>query len=267
MIRSTGPSRMPIESGPAKAPGVRPFAPRRAVQPRLRLAAGRPIRRLGDGSDRPSRSSAASRCSAGSPPTGRPFAATTISSGSANVRTTETVQFGFLKLRRSDRRDASRRPADRSARSCPRTSSRIPATRSSVANRITGSSQTATGKLFAFGVLIATIVASAVVYQVLSNDVRDHLAEYATLKAMGHTNGYLSRVVVQQALIYSVVAYVIAVAFGFGLYRATEALAGIPMRITPEILGLTLLVTAIMGLVSAVFTLDKVWRADPADLF
>ena len=120
--------------------------------------------------------------------------------------------------------------------------------------------QTATGKLFAFGVLIATIVASAVVYQVLSNDVRDHLAEYATLKAMGHTNGYLSRVVIMQALIYSVVAYVIAVVLGFGLYRATEALAGIPMRMTPRHLGLALFVTALVGMVSAVFTLNKVWR-------
>ena len=62
--------------------------------------------------------------------------------------------------------------------------------------------QTATGKLFAFGVLVATIVASAVIYQVLSNDVRDHLAEYATLKAMGHTNAFLAGVVIRQALIY-----------------------------------------------------------------
>ena len=76
--------------------------------------------------------------------------------------------------------------------------------------------QTATGKLFAFGVLVATIVASAVIYQVLSNDVRDHLAEYATLKAMGHTNAYLAGVVIRQALIYAGAAYLIAVVLGFG---------------------------------------------------
>jgi putative ABC transport system permease protein len=127
--------------------------------------------------------------------------------------------------------------------------------------------QTATGKLFAFGVLVATIVASAVIYQVLSNDVRDHQPEYATLKAMGHTNGYLSRVVIEQALLYAGTAYVIAVVLGFGLFAATEALAGIPMRLTPRILGLTLFLTAMMGLVSALFTLEKVWRANPADLF
>ena len=41
-----------------------------------------------------------------------------------------------------------------------------------------------------------------VIYQVLANDIRDHIVEYATLKAMGHTNGFLSRVVVTQAMIY-----------------------------------------------------------------
>ncbi len=115
--------------------------------------------------------------------------------------------------------------------------------------------------------LVAAIVASAVIYQVLSNDVRDHLAEYATLKAMGHTNGFLSRVVIVQALLYAASAFAIAVVLGVGIYRATEALAGIPMRLTPRILGITILLTALIGLVSAIFTLGKVWRANPADLF
>ena len=39
------------------------------------------------------------------------------------------------------------------------------------------------------------------------------------------------------------------------------------MRLTPRVLGLTLFLTAMMGLVSALFTLEKVWRANPAELF
>jgi putative ABC transport system permease protein len=68
-------------------------------------------------------------------------------------------------------------------------------------------------------------------------------------------------------LIYAAAAYLIAVVLGFVLYRATEALAGIPMRLTPRILILSMLVTALVGLVSSVFTVGKVWRADPAELF
>ncbi len=178
----------------------------------------------------------------------------------------EPIQFGFLTLRRSD--PATVESACRSLREILPPDV-VPYPRAEIL-RIESDhwvGQTATGKLFAFGVLIATIVASVVVYQVLSNDVRDHLPEYATLKAMGHTNSYLSRVVITQALIYSGVAYIIAVVLGFVLYRATEGLAGIPMRMTGGILGLALFVTALVGMVSAVFTLEKVWRANPADLF
>jgi putative ABC transport system permease protein len=70
-----------------------------------------------------------------------------------------------------------------------------------------------------------------------------------------------------QALLYAGTAYMVAVVLGFGIYRATEALAGIPMRLTPHILGLALVLTALIGLVSALFTLGKVWRTNPADLF
>jgi putative ABC transport system permease protein len=180
--------------------------------------------------------------------------------------TTERVQFGFLTLKDHD--------APTVEAACRALRETLPPdvvsySRAEILRRESEHwvGQTATGKLFAFGVLVAMFVACAVIYQVLSNDVRDHLAEYATLKAMGHSNVFLARVVIQQALIYAGAAYVIAVVLSFGLYRATEALAGIPMRLTMHILGLTLFVTAAIGLASAVFTVGKVWRADPAELF
>ena len=92
--------------------------------------------------------------------------------------------------------------------------------------------QTSTGQLFAFGVLVAMIVAAVVVYQVLSNDVREHLPEYATLKAMGYSFRRLAVVVVGQSIIYMLISYAIAVILGLIVYRVTEELAGIPMRMT-----------------------------------
>ena len=93
--------------------------------------------------------------------------------------------------------------------------------------------QTATGQLFTFGVAVAMLVAGIVIYQVLSNDIRKRLPEYATLKAMGHTDAYLSRVVLTQALIYALAAFVPAVLAAIGLYALTRELARIPMHLTP----------------------------------
>ncbi len=127
--------------------------------------------------------------------------------------------------------------------------------------------QTSTGKIFAFGVFVAMIVAAVVVSQVLSNDIRSHLEEYATLKAMGYTNRFLSGVVVAQGLIYTLAAYLPAVAIGSALYRATQALAGIPMELTAANLALALLLAVCVSLLAALLTVNKVRSANPADLF
>jgi putative ABC transport system permease protein len=127
--------------------------------------------------------------------------------------------------------------------------------------------QTATGQIFAFGVFVTMVVAAVVIYQVLSNDVRDHLPEYATLKAMGHTNFYLSSVVLVQAAIYALAAYLPAVLLAAALYRVTEALANIPMILTPTNLVGVLALNLAAAFASGLLTLGKLRRADPADLF
>jgi putative ABC transport system permease protein len=127
--------------------------------------------------------------------------------------------------------------------------------------------QTSTGKIFASGVLVAMAVAAVVVYQVLSNDVRSHLPEYATLKAMGYTTRFLSRVVVVQALIYALGAFGPAVVLTYVAYRATEALANIPMRMTVANLALALGLAAAVSLLSGLLTVGKLRTADPAELF
>ena len=127
--------------------------------------------------------------------------------------------------------------------------------------------QTSTGKIVTFGLLVAVTVAAVVVYQVLSNDIRSHLNEYATLKAMGYTNRYLSGVVVTQALIYTLTAYLPAVVLGFAIYRATTALANIPMRLTLTNLAFALIFSTFVSLVAALLTIHKVRSADPADLY
>jgi putative ABC transport system permease protein len=127
--------------------------------------------------------------------------------------------------------------------------------------------QTSTGRIFAAGVLVSMLVAAVVVYQVLSNDVRTHLPEYATLKAMGYTNRYLSRVVVVQALFYALGAFGPAVVVAYVAYRITAALASIPMRMTLSNLALALGLAVAVSLLSALLTVGKLRTADPAELY
>lgn len=126
---------------------------------------------------------------------------------------------------------------------------------------------TSTGVLFGFGVFVAVCVGTVVVYQVLSNDVTNHFAEYATLKAIGYTNGYLARVVTSQAILYAALAFLPALGIAAALYRVTQELANIPMRLTAWNVGLVFVLSVAMCLASALLTMRRVWSTDPAELF
>src|SRR5262249_56246743 len=79
--------------------------------------------------------------------------------------------------------------------------------------------RTPIGYVFTFGVIMGFVVGAIIVYQILFADVADHLAEYATLKAMGYPNRYLFGVVFQEAVILALLGYLPGIAASIGLYR------------------------------------------------
>jgi putative ABC transport system permease protein len=127
--------------------------------------------------------------------------------------------------------------------------------------------QTSVGTIFNFGVVVAMIVGVVFVYQVISSDIANRMAEYATLKAIGNTNRYMAQVVLQQSLFLAVLGYVPSLLISLGLYALTAAQAHIPMDMTwPRVLGVFALAVTMCS-VSGLLALRKVWAADPAELF
>ena len=78
--------------------------------------------------------------------------------------------------------------------------------------------RTSVGVIFRMGVFVACIVGTIFVYQVIATDIANHFAEYATLKAIGYPEKYLSGVVLRQALVLSVLGYVPALLVALVLY-------------------------------------------------
>ena len=123
------------------------------------------------------------------------------------------------------------------------------------------------GYVFAFGVIIGFVVGAIIVYQILFADVSDHLAEYATLRAMGYSNGFVSAVVVQQAVILAVLGYLPGIAICLWLYRTAGAATRLPMYMTWERGTVVLVLTIAMCAISALLALRKVRSLDPAEVF
>jgi len=127
--------------------------------------------------------------------------------------------------------------------------------------------QTATGKIFSFGVFLTLVVAAVVVYQVLSGDIRDHLSEYATLKAIGYHNRYLTGVVFQEALLLALLGFVPGVFLGLGFYQLLGDWTGLPLQLTLFRGAFVLVLTVLMCFVSGLAAIRKVQTADPAEVF
>jgi putative ABC transport system permease protein len=128
-------------------------------------------------------------------------------------------------------------------------------------------STTPIGFVFGFGAIMGLVVGGVIVYQILFADVSQHLAEYATLKAMGYSNAFLSRVVLREAAILTVLGFIPGLLASFVLYRITTTATRLPLEMTPGRAALVLLLTAAMCGAAALVALRKVRSADPAEVF
>ena len=123
------------------------------------------------------------------------------------------------------------------------------------------------GFVFTLGTTMGFIVGIVIVYQVLSTDVNDHMAEYATFKAMGYKNSYLLFVVFEEALILSIAGFIPSTVLALGLYRLTAAATALPIVLPVSRAIIVLVLTIIMCGVSGAIATRKLQSADPADIF
>lgn len=128
-------------------------------------------------------------------------------------------------------------------------------------------STTPIGFVFGFGAIMGLIVGAVIVYQILFADVSQHLREYATLKAMGYSNRFLSNVVLQEAAILSVLGYAPGLAITLGLYRVTADATRLPLELDGGRVLVVLALTLAMCGGAALMALQKARSADPAEVF
>ena len=123
------------------------------------------------------------------------------------------------------------------------------------------------GFIFMAGAIVAFLVGSIIVYIVLSSDIAKQIGEYATLRAMGYHNQFLSKTVLEQAFILAFISYVCALLVSLVLYRVVGDLAKLPITMTYTRMLFVFVSSLLMSLISAMIAMRKLRQADPADLF
>jgi len=123
------------------------------------------------------------------------------------------------------------------------------------------------GYIFAFGAIMGFVVGAIIVYQILFADVSEHLNEYATLRAMGYPNRFVSGIVLTQAGILGLLGFVPGVALAHVLYGRAAAATFLPLSVTAERTAAVFVLTLGMCAISGLLAVRKVRRLDPAEVF
>ncbi len=123
------------------------------------------------------------------------------------------------------------------------------------------------GVIFSIGTVMGFVVGVIICYQILANDIAEHMGEFATLKAMGYPNRYFFGLVLRQALYLALAGFIPGLAFSWLLFQVNSSFTGLLMHFSAWRILSVLLATIVMCIISGFFALRKLLAADPASLF
>ncbi len=118
------------------------------------------------------------------------------------------------------------------------------------------------------GAILGLIVGTVIVAQTLYSSTKDHLNEFATLRALGSSKGYIYKVILSQAALSAALGYALGMIIALLIIYVTESMAlPLPIVMTPGLAALLFGLTLFMCAISAIAAISKVTRIDPAMVF
>ena len=127
--------------------------------------------------------------------------------------------------------------------------------------------ETGAGAALITGAALGLIVGVVIVAQTLYSSTKDHLNEFATLRALGASAGYIIKVILMQAVLSAVIGYVLGIALSLVAIWASRGDPSLLIVMTPGLAALLFVLTVGMCVFAAVCAIFKVIRIDPAVVF
>lgn len=126
--------------------------------------------------------------------------------------------------------------------------------------------QTGAGAALIAGAVLGLIVGIVIVAQTLYASTKDHINEFATLRALGAGAGYIVKVILMQAVLSGMIGYLLGITLAFGVIHAAQD-SKLNVIMTPQLAGALFAVTVGMCVFAAISAIIKVVRIDPAVVF
>lgn len=126
--------------------------------------------------------------------------------------------------------------------------------------------QTGAGAALIAGAVLGLIVGVVIVAQTLYSSTKDHINEFATLRALGAGAGYIVKVILMQAVLSGLIGYALGISLSLAVITAAQD-TKLNVVMTPELAGALFAVTVGMCIFAAISAIIKVVRIDPAVVF
>ena len=110
------------------------------------------------------------------------------------------------------------------------------------------------GKIFLIGTLMGLVVGAIICYQIQFTDISEHMAEFATLKAMGYGTGYFWSLIAWQSFYLACLGFLPGILVAQVLYALLAHTSGLVMSMSWDrialVWGLTLVMCAASGIIA-----------------
>ena len=126
--------------------------------------------------------------------------------------------------------------------------------------------RTGAGLALIGGALLGSLVGTVIVAQTLYSSTKDHIHEFATLRALGSSAGYIHKVILAQAGLSAVIGYVLGMIIALIILYLSKNSA-LPLVMTPGLAFWLFALTIAMCAISALSAIVKVTKIDPATVF
>jgi putative ABC transport system permease protein len=126
--------------------------------------------------------------------------------------------------------------------------------------------QTGAGAALIAGAVLGLIVGIVIVAQTLYSSTKDHINEFATLRALGAGASYIVKVILMQAVLSGFIGFSLGFLLSLGVIRAAQD-TKLTVVMTPELAASLFAVTIGMCVFAAISAIVKVVRIDPAVVF
>jgi putative ABC transport system permease protein len=126
--------------------------------------------------------------------------------------------------------------------------------------------RTGAGLALIGGAILGSLVGTVIVAQTLYSSTKDHIHEFATLRALGSSKSYIHKVILAQAGLSAVMGYVLGMAIALIILYASRN-SSLPLVMTPGLAFWLFALTLFMCSISALSAIVKVTKIDPATVF